>query len=208
MTAANKVNHAKISSRLIEQKETAGSLAIILPGAGYTTQAPLLHFCTGLFYSKGYDVLHLNYSFNREEQAALSGEGLAEAIRLVIDDALKSKGYEQYFIVAKSIGTMALPYLLKDQSFQDAKAVWMTPLLQKEFVLSSMAAGSHKGLCIIGDQDPFFTWERIERIKDNSNLSINVVEGGDHSLELSGDPIQSIDLLKNIISDIQHFHSF
>jgi hypothetical protein len=208
MTAGNKVNHAKISSRLIEQKETADSLAIILPGAGYTTQAPLLHFCTGLFYSKGYDVLHLNYSFNREEQAALSGEGLAEAVRHVIDDALKSKGYEQYYFVAKSIGTMALPYLLKDQSFQDAKAVWMTPLLQKEFVLNSMGADNHKGLCIIGDQDPFFTWERIERIKENPNLSIKVVEGGDHSLELSGDPIQSIDLLKNIISDIQHFQSF
>ncbi|PLR70786.1 alpha/beta family hydrolase [Bacillus sp. UMB0728] len=205
---ANKVNHAKISSRLIEQKETADSLAIILPGAGYTVQAPLLHFCTGLFYSKGYDVLHLNYSFNRKEQAALSGEGLAEAVRLVIDDALKNKGYKQYFIVAKSIGTMALPYLLKDQSFQDAKAVWMTPLLQKEFVLNSMGADNHKGLCIIGDQDPFFTWERIERIKENPNLSIKVVEGGDHSLELSGDPIQSIDLLKNIISDIQHFQSF
>ncbi|MCA1041978.1 alpha/beta hydrolase [Bacillus infantis] len=205
MTAANKVNHAKISSRLIEQKETAGSLAIILPGAGYTAQAPLLHFCTGLFYSKGYDVLHLNYSFNREEQAVLSGEGLAEAVRLVIDDALKNKGYKQYFIVAKSIGTMALPYLLKDQSFQDAKAVWMTPLLQKEFVLNSMGDDTHKGLCIIGDQDPFFTWERIERIKENPNLSIKVVEGGDHSLELSGDPIQSIDLLKDIISEVNQF---
>jgi hypothetical protein len=205
MTSANKVNHAKISSRLIEQKETADSLAIILPGAGYTTQAPLLHFCTGLFYSKGFDVLHLNYSFNREEQSALSGEGLAEAVRLSIADALKDKGYDHYYIVAKSIGTMALPYLLKDPSFLDAKAVWMTPLLQKEFVLNSMAAGSHKGLCIIGDQDPYFTWERIERVKENPNLSIKVVEGGDHRLELSGDPIQSIDVLRDIISDINQF---
>ncbi|MCP1156701.1 MULTISPECIES: alpha/beta family hydrolase [Bacillus] len=208
MTSANKVNHAKISSRLIEQKETADSLAIILPGAGYTAQAPLLHFCTGLFYSKGFDVLHLNYTFNREEQMALSGEGLAEAVRSAIEDALKNKGYDHFYIAAKSIGTMALPYLLKDQSFLDAKAVWLTPLLQKEFILTSMAAGSHKGLCIIGDQDPFFTWERIERIKGNPNLSIKVVEGGDHSLELSGDPIQSIDLLKNIISDIRQFQSF
>jgi hypothetical protein len=205
VTAANKVDYSNISSRLIEQKETSDSLAIILPGAGYTTQAPLLHFCTGLFYSKGFDVLHLNYSFNREEQSALSGEGLADAVRHVMDDALKNKGYDHYYIVAKSIGTMALPYLLKDQSFLDAKAVWMTPLLQKEFVLSAMAAGSHKGLCIIGDQDPYFTWERIERVKENPNLTIKVVGGGDHRLELSGDPIQSIDVLRDIISDINQF---
>jgi hypothetical protein len=205
VTAANKVNYSKISSRLIEQKETADSLAIILPGAGYTTQAPLLHFCTGLFYSKGFDVLHLNYSFNREEQSALSGEGLAEAIRHAIADALKNKGYDTYYIAAKSIGTMALPFLLNDQSFKDAKAVWMTPLLQKEFVLNAIADGSNKGLCIIGDQDPFFTWERIERIKMNTNLTIKVVEGGNHSLELSGDPIQSIDVLRDIISDINQF---
>jgi hypothetical protein len=205
VTAANKVNYSNISSRLVEQKETSDSLAIILPGAGYTTQAPLLHFCTGLFYSKGFDVLHLNYSFNREEQSALSGEGLADAVRHVMDDALKNKGYDHYYIVAKSIGTMALPYLLKDQSFLDAKAVWMTPLLQKEFVLNAIADGSNKGLCIIGDQDPYFTWERIERVKENPNLSIKVVEGGDHRLELSGDPIQSIDVLRDIISDINQF---
>lgn len=162
---ANKVNHAKISSRLIEQKETADSLAIILPGAGYTAQAPLLHFCTGLFYSKGFDVLHLNYTFNREEQMALSGEGLAEAVWPAIEDALKNKGYDHFYIAAKSIGTMALPYLLKDQSFLDAKAVWLTPLLQKEFVLTSLAAGSHKGLCIIGDQDPFSLGNGLKGLK-------------------------------------------
>jgi hypothetical protein len=205
MAAANQVNHSKITSRLIKQKETSNSLAIILPGAGYTNQAPLLHFCTGLFYSKGFDVLHINYTFDREEQAALTGEGLAEAVRLAGAEALEDETYENYYVVAKSIGTMALPYLLKEQNFLDAKAVWMTPLLQKDFVLNAMAAGSNKGLCIIGDQDPFFTWERIEKLKMNPNLSIRVVEGGNHSLELSGDPIHSIDLLKDIISDINHF---
>jgi hypothetical protein len=61
----NEITKSKsIPFRLIEQKEKTNNLVIVLPGAGYTTQAPLLHFTTGLFYKKGFDVLHINYTFS------------------------------------------------------------------------------------------------------------------------------------------------
>jgi len=70
---ANKMDNFKsIPYRLIEQNDETNSLVIVLPGAGYTTQAPLLHFTTGVFYSKGFDVLHINYKFSREEMPALN----------------------------------------------------------------------------------------------------------------------------------------
>ena len=38
-----------IPFRTLSRSDDANSLAIILPGAGYTTQAPLLHYSTRVF---------------------------------------------------------------------------------------------------------------------------------------------------------------
>lgn len=89
-----------IPSRLIEQKQEVENLVIILPGAGYTTQAPLLHYTTALFYSKGFDVLHINYTFSREEMNALNNIDFARNVQLAIDNAIKNKEYINYYVVA------------------------------------------------------------------------------------------------------------
>ena len=47
--------------------------------------------------------------------------------------------------------------------------------------------------------------ERFEQLKNNQNLILKVVHGGNHSLELEEEPIQSIDLLKSVISTIEEF---
>ncbi|MEK5068701.1 hypothetical protein [Sporosarcina sp. FSL K6-1508] len=38
-----------IPFKMLGKSEGSKNLAIILPGAGYTTQAPLLHYSTGVF---------------------------------------------------------------------------------------------------------------------------------------------------------------
>ncbi len=195
----------KIPFSLIEQKEETNKLVVVLPGAGYTTQAPLLRFATGIFYNKGFDVLHINYTFNRQELAELSEEGFTRDVQLVIKNVIKNKKYNNYYIVAKSVGTVALSYLLNHTMFKDAKVVWLTPLLQREDVFNAMVNSDHKGLCIIGDKDSCFIEERFERIKDNPNLICKVENGGNHSLELDEDPIKSIEILKSVMIDIDEF---
>ncbi|MFS0823240.1 alpha/beta family hydrolase [Bacillus sp. 1P02SD] len=194
-----------IPFRLIEQKQEVNNLVIVLPGSGYTTQAPLLHFTTGLFFTKGFDVLHINYSYNRQELSELSNEDFKRDVQLAIDKAIKSKNYSHYFIVAKSIGTKALSDLLNSTRFNDAKVVWLTPILQNDEVFKTMVNCDNKGLCIIGDKDPCFIEERFERLKNNHNFTLKVLEGGNHGLELDKEPIKSIDLLKCVISDINEF---
>ncbi len=205
MTNNKTVGSKSIPFRLIEHNEETNNLFIVLPGAGYTTQHPLLHFTTGLFSNKGFDVLHINYSFNRQEMSALSEVDFARDVQHAIDNATKNKKYSNYYVVAKSIGTIALSYLLNNPMLKDAKLVWLTPLLQREDVFSAMVNSDHKGLCIIGDRDSCFILERFEKLKNNQNLVLKVIDGGNHSLELEGAPIKSIELLKNIISDIDEF---
>lgn len=195
-----------IPFRLIEQKVEINKLVIVLPGAGYTTQAPLLHYTTGLFYNKGFDVLHINYSFSREEMSSLNERDFAGDVQLAIDNAIKDKTYSDYYVVAKSIGTKALIYLLDHIMLKNAKVVWLTPLLQNDDVFNAMVDSDHKGLCIFGEKDHFcFIEERFEKLKNNQNLILKVVDGGNHRLEIDKEPIKSIDLLKSVISDIDAF---
>lgn len=195
-----------IPFRLIEQKEETNKLVIVLPGAGYTTQAPLLSFTTGLFYNKGFDVLHINYTFSREELSVLNEKNFARDVQLTIENAIKDKKYSDFYIVAKSVGTKALSYLLDHEKWKATKVVWLTPLLQNDQVYSALVNSEHKGLCVFGEQDhTCFIGERFEKLKKNSNLILKVVDGGNHSLELDHNPIKSIDLLKMVISDINEF---
>ncbi|MBM7660239.1 hypothetical protein JOC85_001006 [Bacillus mesophilus] len=205
MSTHHKVNSKSFPFRLIEQQEKTKNLVIILPGAGYTTQAPLLHFTTGVLYKKGFDVLHINYSFTRQEMSDLNDREFARDVQLTIDNAIKDKRYTSFFVVAKSIGTRALSKLLHHEMFEDAKLVWLTPILQNDNVFHGMVNSDHKGLCIIGDKDFCYIKECFEQLKHKQNLLLKVVQGGDHSLELQGEPIQSIDVLKNVISAIDEF---
>ncbi|MGN7400968.1 alpha/beta hydrolase [Cytobacillus praedii] len=200
------IGSKNIPFRLFEQKVETNTLVIVLPGAGYTTQAPLLHFTTGLFYNKGFDVLHINYIFSRQEMSVLNDEDFARDVQLTIDNAIKDKEYNNYYVVAKSIGTKALSYLLDNTMLKDAKVVWLTPLLQNDGVFNAMVNSENKGLCIFGEKDHFcFIAERFEKLKNNKNLLLKVVDGANHSLELDKEPIKSIELLKRIISDINKF---
>jgi hypothetical protein len=205
MTHNKMVSSKRIPFRLIEQKKETNNLVIVLPGAGYTTQAPLLHFTTGLFFNKGFDVLHINYTFSRQEMSVLNGVEFTRDVQLVIDEAIKNKEYSNYYVVAKSIGTIALSHLLNHSMFKDAKVVWLTPLLQRDDVFNAMVNSHHKGLCIIGDNDICFIVDRYETLKNNDDLKLKVVNGGNHSLELDEEPLKSIEILKSVISEINEF---
>lgn len=205
MLSTNEIVSRTFPFRLIKQKEESQDLVIILPGAGYSTQAPLLHFTTEVFYTKGYDVLHINYTLSREELSSLNEEEFGKDVQFAIDTAIKDKKYKKYYIVAKSIGTKALSYLLDQTMYQDAKVVWLTPILQNDVVFNAMVNSEQRGLCIIGNQDICYVPERFEALQNNPNLQLRMVEGANHGLELEKEPIKSIELLKSVISDINEF---
>lgn len=97
--------------------------------------------------------------------------------------------------------------MIDNLKLKNAKIIWLTPLLQNDDVFNTMVNSNNKGLCVIGDRDSCYIVERFEKLKNNQNLTLKVGEGGNHSLDLEEDPIQSIEILKGVISDINNFLS-
>ncbi|WP_250886780.1 hypothetical protein [Bacillus sp. SM2101] len=58
----------------------------------------------------------------------------------------------------------------------------------------------------MGEKDSScFIVERFDKLKNNQNLILKVVDGGNHSLELEKNPIKFIEILKSVTSDINEF---
>ncbi|WP_409292899.1 alpha/beta hydrolase family protein [Peribacillus sp. SCS-37] len=194
---------------ILSKNEESRSIAILLPGAGYTAQAPLFHYATGVFLNKGFDVLQVNYRYNDKIYDKFSMNEIQEVIQFdvnaVLDSVLALKSYNHGYVIGKSLGTMAIGSVLNRKDLIKAKAVWLTPLINRDDLLNTMARSQNEGLCIIGDKDRYYVEERYKKIIDNPNITSIVIPNVNHSLEYDDNAVDSVDVLKSVIKEIQQF---
>ena len=184
-------------------------LAIFLPGAGYTAKSPLFHFAEEIFLNQNYDVLRVNYQYTDKAYDDFTMKELDEAIvhdvRLVINEVLKGRNYQEFYLIGKSLGTIAMGAEMKRPEFSEAKAVWVTPLLNQEEVLNTMVNSKNPAQCYIGDKDRYYSPGAFELLKTNPNLESTLLPDINHRLDCQRDPLKSIDALKQIIAGIKNF---
>jgi hypothetical protein len=194
---------------LFKQDKHSNSIAVMFPGRGYTAQAPLFHYSTGVFLNQGFDVLHVNYDYTTEESNTMSLDEhitqITEDVKAVMDRVLKNHSYKNHTLIGKSIGTIALSSIVDRDEFTKAKVIWLTPLLQLDIVFDKMMESLPLGLCIIGDKDPCYILERYDQLCTKENLSCMLVLGTEHSLNYADNPIESIEVLKRVITEISKF---
>lgn len=194
---------------LLSKGVKAEGIAILLPGIGYTVQAPLLHYSTGIYLEKGYDVLHVNYQYTGADYENFSVEEVDDALKhdvnKIIGQVLQKHAYPHIHIVAKSFGTLALGNEAVRESLQDAKFIWLTPLLKEDEIFQAMLDCKQEGLCIIGDEDRHYDEGRFNELKRNQRLEVHLVKGVNHSLEHGFKVLDSISTHKEIMSIIKAF---
>ncbi|RDI45574.1 alpha/beta hydrolase [Falsibacillus pallidus] len=188
-------------------RKDSTSLAIILPGSGYTSQAPLLHYAKAVFANKSFDVLQVNYQYNNDDYDGFRelGEAIKWDVNVVLDELLANHTYDQFYFIGKSLGTIAMSSVLNREIFHDAKAIWLTPLIHRDDVWEAMVNSMNKGLCIIGDKDPCYREERYLKIVENANIMQKLIPNVNHDLEYRENVLGSIDVLKDIIAAIEQF---
>ncbi|MYL57209.1 alpha/beta hydrolase [Virgibacillus halodenitrificans] len=192
----------------LSKGKVSNSLAIIL-GMGYTAQAPLLHYSAGVFLQKDFDVLQINYQYNNNFYDDFTMEEISEAtkfdVKTVLNDVLANKTYENFYLIGKSLGTIAMGYELDRECFENAKVIWLTPLIQREDVFRAMLRSKNRSLCIIGDKDPCYSEERYSKLIESPNVTSVLIPNVNHGLEYDGNTVESIDVLKGVIAKVEQF---
>jgi hypothetical protein len=106
-----------------------------------------------------------------------------------------ASGADLVVTIGKSLGSIAATLV-------SGPAVWLTPLLIREEIVEALGSTTAPTLLIGSDADP--TWHGGQA-PDNPALEVIELAGLDHSLQVTGDPLASLDVLRDVTARVGAF---
>ncbi len=164
--------------------------AVLLPGTGYTTQRPLLHWCGALLRQRGWHVHEVAWEVTEEafaEPAAFVERHLAEAFEGARGPRL---------VVAKSFGCFGLPWALRE----GVQGVWLTPMLTDAQLRADFGRASERHLAVGGGADPLWTGTG-----PGGHAAALTVPDADHGLQIPGDWEASLRAQHSVLRRVDEF---
>jgi len=168
-----------------------GRFAVVLPGVRYFSQAPLLWFAREAAEADGWSVLELS-------ERAPADEEPFEWMRDRAKRALEAASADTVVVIGKSLGSAAAPLVAE----RGLPAVWLTPLLIRPEVVAAISSSSAPSLLVGSAADP--TWADGEQ-PGGGSVEVLELDGLDHSLQVEGDPLASLDVLRQVTQRIGAF---
>jgi hypothetical protein len=156
----------------------AASWVVLLPGAAYSAQAPLLWFARRAASDAGRNVLAVVDTYDRAQDAVRWVEERAEAGLAFVRDRDPRPA-----LITKSLTSLAGSLAARDA----LPAVWLTPLIAAGHELTStvvagLEAASAPRLLVGGTADP--SWDGVVA-RSFSDAVVLELEGADHGLEVA-----------------------
>jgi hypothetical protein len=167
-------------------------VAIVLPGARYSTARPLLHFSRAVLESHGWTVVEASWPaddpLERDPHEMVTG---------VATGLFDTAGDARVLVVGKSLGSLAIPLAASRR----IPGIWFTPLLHQSPVAETLAHLPASTLLIGSTADE--TWDAD--VARQSGLRVLELTDANHGLELTGDPLGSIDALRRVVDAVDRF---
>ena len=206
-------NHERaVANQFIQQERASEKLAIMYPGLRYSCDKPLLYYTTELLLSRGYDVLQLwsNYGsseFNQLSQAEQTVQLIQDGHAL-LNSGIQSGTYSQRLLCGKSLGTLTMAFILnEDQNLTSATTVWFTPLIHLPPVSQAILNIEAPAFVAGSQADSTFSAGPADQIISMSAATTFVIDHADHSLEIPGDTLNSLQILNQIMVKLSEFIS-
>jgi hypothetical protein len=173
---------------VLQHEGDPGRCAVLLPGVRYFSQAPLLWFAREAAQARGWSVVEV-------DERAPDGEDPFEWMREQAERALAATSADLKVVVGKSLGSVAATMV-------QGPAVWLTPLLNRPEIAAALAAAGSPALLVGSPAD--LSWGEGE-LPDNPLLEVLELPGLDHSLQVEGDPLASLDVLRTVTERLGAF---
>jgi hypothetical protein len=174
---------------VIQHEGDTARCAVILPGIRYFSQAPLLWFAREAAQAGGWSVVEVDERAPRDEEPFAWMRAQAES---ALDVASRA---ERIVVVGKSLGSAAAPMV-------SGPAVWLTPLLDRQAIAGAINSATTPTLLVGSRADP--TWADGPA-PGNAALEVLELDDLDHSLQVSRDPLASLDVLRDVTARVAAF---
>lgn len=177
-------------------------VCFLISGASYLYDHPYFYYSRMALLARGIDVICIHYVTEElfSMTDAESNACMTRRVDAVVSEVLATHPYENVQFIAKSLGTIPLAALLAKPSLQTARFVFLTPVLTE--VVEQIATSSQTGLLIIGTADKFYDEAALETCR-TSQLTIDVIEGANHSLDQGLEVNQSLAVLGHVVRQIE-----
>ena len=168
-------------------------LAILFPGVGYGFAHPLLYYADLALEAKGFERLYMRYQDIFFEKELSFEEKAAEVRKFVMEQAkgIDFSSYDEKVFVSKSIGSTEAGVLAHELSMEVTQ-IFLTPV---EAALPYCNSDSYVVMGTLDEAYPVYK-EHCEK----NGVKALFVDGANHSLEVEGQPLQSLDILKQVMA--------
>jgi hypothetical protein len=196
---------------IFDQASKPKSIAFVLPGYAYSCQMPLLFYSVNILFNKGLDVACVEYAYSKEEDYSRLSRTeqrtwLFSDVNAAFDAVTKEEQYNTFIFIAKSLGTLAVGYLLEHKKIlSESHVVWLTPILKNDKLREQITLSSPKSLFIIGTNDPHYDEVILNELKEITKGGIIVIPNANHGLEIPDSIWDSLDALETILRSIDGF---
>ena len=171
-------------------------LIVFFPGAGYGMECPLLYYADFIYETNGFDRIHMNYQ-NIFSNRDLSLEDKLQNVREYILEQVKNINFDLYdevVFLSKSVGSVEAGILAERLNLAVTQA-FITPIEE------AITYCDKNSIVVIGTQDK--AYELYKNYCDENMIKAMYVSGANHSLEVEGQPYESIDVLKSVMRFIE-----
>ncbi len=193
------------------QQEETKQAALIFAGRGINCQHPTLYYPTREILARGADALLIDYCL----RPAFSTFSQEEIIACVRTDTLAAaqalfggRTYERVTLIGKSLGTLAMGYLLESIPPQiEVQVIWITPILTSPALDQPIRRYHPRSLFIIGTADPYYDADELAALAKATQGETLVIPGAEHLLEVPEGIIASLGVMDQMMRAIQDFLS-
>ncbi|WP_406039300.1 alpha/beta hydrolase [Micromonospora sp. NBC_00898] len=164
--------------------------AVLIPGRGYDTRAPLFVYVGEALRRLGLDTHEVTW----QVPADLGGD---RAAPWVAEQVTPTLGESTDLLVGKSLGTFAAP-LAADRGL---RAVWLTPLLNRADVTAALSRATEPFLLVGGTADQLWDGEVARRLTPH----VLEIPDADHSMLVPGPLARSAEVLGRVCTAVEEF---
>ncbi|MFE4228338.1 hypothetical protein ACFRJ8_10685 [Arthrobacter sp. NPDC056886] len=176
-----------------ESHQRENKVAVLVPGAGYKVESPLLYWPAEQLRDRGWQVQAIRWTGDDEP-----GDDPHEfAARAVQQAFAESPPADHRLIVAKSFGTFSIPWAEEAQ----VPAIWLTPILTDDLIRRTLTETAKPDLLIGGSKDKFWVPDALSE----AAATFVEIQDANHSLEVPNDWRASIAAHVQVFTAIEQF---
>lgn len=200
-----------VPNRFLRRSAVSDHLAVLLPGFAYGIDLPVLFYPGRLMLERGADLLKVEYAYHADSafdsaSAAARAARLSGDVTAALSAGLRQRDYRRVTLIGKSLGTLAMAALLaSDGRLRGADCIWLTPLVKDDRLRAVVAAHRPRSLFVAGSADHHYDRALLDEVTASAGGGSLVIEGADHSLEIAGDVLSSIEAMARIVRAITDF---